>query len=111
MSGHFHQCCGPVNRGVAVAADRVFIGQLDGVLLALDQKTGDVKWATVVADNAAGYSITMAPLVYGNSVLVGVAGSEFGIRGFLSSYSLSDGKLRWRWYATIPYIGLGHRAT
>lgn len=100
LSGHFKQCCGPVNRGVAVTDDLVLIGQLDGVLVAADRKTGEVRWATVVADNAAGYSLTAAPLVYRDSVVIGAAGSEFGVRGSLSSYSLRDGKLQWRWYAT-----------
>jgi glucose dehydrogenase len=100
LSGHFRVCCGPVNRGVAITDRLVLIGQLDGVLVALDRTTGDVKWATVVADNASGASITMAPLVYRDSVLIGVAGSEFGVRGSLSSYSLANGKLQWRWYVT-----------
>jgi len=100
LQGSFVQCCGQVNRGAAISDDLLFIGRLDGVLLALQRKTGDVKWATVVANNAAGYSITMAPVVYHGSVIVGVGGSEFGIRGFLTAYALHDGTLKWRWYAT-----------
>lgn len=70
--------------------------------MALDARSGKPLWSTVVADNRLGYSITMAPLIYQNSVLVGVAGGEFGIRGFISSYSLRHGTLQWRWYATDP---------
>ena len=102
LSGQFKTCCGPVNRGVAVARDLVVIGQLDGVLVALDQSTGDLRWAKAVADNVAGYSITMAPLVVNDSIIIGVGGGEFGIRGWLSSYALRDGTLQWRWYTTDP---------
>lgn len=108
IKGHFRLCCGPVNRGVALTDSLVLIGQLDGVLVALDRKTGHLRWATTVGDNAAGYSITMAPLVYGDSVFVGVAGSEFSIRGSLSSYSLRNGTLQWRWYSTDPESWFGH---
>ncbi|MGD0969739.1 MAG: PQQ-binding-like beta-propeller repeat protein [Candidatus Aquilonibacter sp.] len=102
LSGRFRLCCGPMSRGAAVTNDLVLLGQLDGVLVALDRKTGGLRWATAVADNAAGYSITMAPLVYRDSVLIGVAGGDLGIRGSLSSYSTVDGKLQWRWYSTDP---------
>ena len=102
LSGNFTLCCGPVNRGVAITNDLLLIGQLDGTLVALDRKTGRLRWAKVVADNLVGYSVTMAPVVYRHSVLIGTAGSEFGIRGSLSSYSISNGNLQWRWYATDP---------
>ena len=102
LSGRFKICCGPANRGVAIAHDLVIIGQLDGVLVALERSSGDVRWAKVVADNAEGYSMTMAPLVLGSSVIIGVGGGEFGIRGSLSSYALRNGTLKWRWYATDP---------
>ncbi len=100
LTGNFLQCCGPVNRGVAISGNRVIIGQLDGVLVALDAKTGMVQWTAEVADNTKGYSITMAPLIYHDTVIVGVGGGEFGIRGFLAAYHVRDGKLKWRWYAT-----------
>jgi PQQ-dependent dehydrogenase (methanol/ethanol family) len=93
-------CCGPVYRGVALADGLVFIGQVDGKLVALDQYTGAVQWSTQVAENAQGYSITSAPLVYKDLVLIGVAGGEFAIRGSLSAYSIDDGHLVWRWYST-----------
>jgi alcohol dehydrogenase (cytochrome c) len=107
LSAHYRICCGPVNRGVAIADGLVLIGELDGTLVALSQESGHVIWSAKVADNAAGYSITMAPLVYKNSVFVGVAGGEFGIRGSLSSFSLREGRLQWRWYSTDPQHWFG----
>lgn len=107
LVGRFRQCCGPVNRGVAVSQDLVVVGRLDCSLLALDRKTGAIRWRVRMADNSAGYSITMAPLVYKSSVLVGLGGSDLGIRGSLSSYSLRDGKLQWRWFATDPQHWFG----
>jgi alcohol dehydrogenase (cytochrome c) len=107
LEGNFRQCCGPVNRGVAITKDSVLLGQLDGKLVALDRKTGAIKWSTQIANNAAGYSITMAPLVYRDSVIVGVGGGDLGIRGAISALSLRDGKVRWRWYATDPVHWFG----
>ena len=107
IRGKFRLCCGAVNRGVALSDKLVIIAQVDGVLVALDRQTGKVVWATTVADNAAGYSMTMAPLIYRNTVIVGVAGSEFGIRGFLAAYDLREGHLRWRWHATDPQHWFG----
>jgi glucose dehydrogenase len=100
LHGAFAACCGPVNRGVAISHDLVLVGQLDDTLVALARKTGAVKWATRLANNDDGYSITMAPLVYRDSVIVGVGGGDLGIRGAISAYSLNDGKLKWRWYST-----------
>jgi len=93
-------CCGPVNRGVAIAGDLLYIGTLDGKLVALDQATGHEKWSVAAGDNTAGYGITMAPLIYNNSVIVGGAGGEYGVRGSVSAYSLTDGSLKWRWYSS-----------
>jgi alcohol dehydrogenase (cytochrome c) len=100
ISGTFRLCCGPVNRGVAVGDGLVVIGELDGRLLALDARTGTPRWSELVGKNSDGYSITMAPLIYRDTVFIGVAGGEFGVRGSLSAYALRDGKLKWRWYAT-----------
>ncbi|HET8699594.1 MAG TPA: PQQ-dependent dehydrogenase, methanol/ethanol family [Gammaproteobacteria bacterium] len=97
-------CCGQVNRGVALLGKRVFVGTLDGHLVALDARTGRVDWEAVVADHAEGYSITAAPLALDDLVIVGVAGGEFGIRGFLDAYDASTGVLRWRFH-TIPEPG------
>jgi PQQ-dependent dehydrogenase (methanol/ethanol family) len=93
-------CCGPVNRGVALADGRLFLGQLDGQLVALDAATGSVVWKIQAGNNAAGYSLTMAPLVYKDAVIVGGAGGEYGIRGSVTAYARSDGHLMWRWYST-----------
>jgi alcohol dehydrogenase (cytochrome c) len=93
-------CCGPVNRGVAIADGTVFLGTLDGKLVALDQSNGNVKWSVQVGDNTAGYSLTMAPLIYKDVVIVGGAGGEYGVRGSVSAYHRGDGSLAWRWYST-----------
>jgi alcohol dehydrogenase (cytochrome c) len=93
-------CCGAVSRGVALADGMVFVAQLDDQLVALDQFTGKPQWNVRIADPSSGYSVTMAPVVYRDSVLVGVAGGDWGVRGFLSAYSIADGAKRWTWYAT-----------
>jgi PQQ-dependent dehydrogenase (methanol/ethanol family) len=95
-------CCGPVNRGVAIADGTLFLGTLDGKLVALDQATGNVKWSVQVGDNNAGYSLTMAPLVYKDVVIVGGAGGEYGVRGSVTAYHRSDGSQAWRWYSVGP---------
>jgi PQQ-dependent dehydrogenase (methanol/ethanol family) len=97
-------CCGPVNRGVAIAGGNVFVGTLDARLMALDSKTGEEKWNVEVADPSFGYSITMAPLVVGDNVVVGVSGGEYGIRGHLTAYDIATGRQAWRWYS-IPAPG------
>jgi len=94
-------CCGPNNRGVAVSDGSVFEGTLDARLIALDSKTGKVKWDVEVADPAAGYSITHAPLVVDQNVIVGVSGGEYGIRGYVTAYNAMTGEQAWRWYS-IP---------
>ena len=97
-------CCGPVNRGAAVAGGKVFVGTLDGRVLALDARNGAVKWEVEVGDPSAGYSITMAPLIVGENVIAGVSGGEYGIRGHLTAYNITTGKQAWRWYS-IPAPG------
>jgi alcohol dehydrogenase (cytochrome c) len=94
-------CCGPNNRGVVVIGDKVLFGTLDAHLVALDKKTGEKVWDTEVADAEVGYSLTSAPAVYKNMAIIGIAGGEYGIRGFISAYNIDDGKLAWRWH-TIP---------
>lgn len=94
-------CCGPNNRGVAIAGNRVFLATLDAQLVALDQATGKEVWTTQIADPAEGYTETMAPLVIDDKVIIGTSGAEYGIRGFVRAYNTSDGKLAWNWY-TIP---------
>ena len=97
-------CCGPVNRGVAIGGGSVFVGTLDARLLAFDAATGKPKWDVEVADPTFGYSITMAPLIVGDNVIVGVSGGEYGIRGHLTAYAMATGKQVWRWYS-IPAPG------
>ena len=97
-------CCGRVNRGVAVLGDRVFIGTLDGYLIALSAKTGKVLWQAQVVDHKLGYSMTSAPLAVKDKVIVGIAGGEYGIRGFLDAYDAATGQRAWRFY-TVPEPG------
>jgi alcohol dehydrogenase (cytochrome c) len=94
----------PFNRGVAVMGNRVFAGTLDAALVALDRTTGLLLWETQVADTMVGYSITQSPLVVKDKIIVGVAGGEFGIRGFIDAYDLESGKRIWR-FNTIPGPG------
>jgi alcohol dehydrogenase (cytochrome c) len=97
-------CCGANNRGVAIHEDRVFMGTLDAHLIALDAITGKALWKTRVGDVNLAYSITMAPLVIEDKVLVGVGGGEFGIRGFVAAYDVATGEEVWKFY-TIPGPG------
>jgi alcohol dehydrogenase (cytochrome c) len=98
-------CCGQVNRGFAMLGDRLFMGTLDAHLVALDRKTGAVAWDVTVANNQEGYSITMAPLVVKDKVIVGVAGGDYGgVRGSVDAYDAKTGARVWRFY-TIPAPG------
>lgn len=94
-------CCGPNNRGVAAAYGNLYMGTLDARLVALDQTNGETVWETQIADPEAGYSETMAPIVYEGKVLIGTAGAEYGIRGFLKAFDARTGDLVWTWH-TIP---------
>jgi alcohol dehydrogenase (cytochrome c) len=95
-------CCGPNNRGVGIhGGAHVYMGTLDARLVALDAKTGAVLWDKEVADPAFGYSITHAPLIIGDNVIVGVSGGEYGIRGHVTAYNAGTGEQVWRWYS-IP---------
>jgi alcohol dehydrogenase (cytochrome c) len=97
-------CCGPNNRGVAISGNTVYMGTLDARLVALDSKTGAVKWDVEAADPEAGYSLTITPLIVDNSVIIGSSGAEYGIRGFVKAYNKDDGKLLWTFY-TLPDKG------
>jgi PQQ-dependent dehydrogenase (methanol/ethanol family) len=94
-------CCGPYNRGVAAYGDKIFVGTLDAHLLALNRHTGALEWSVKVADVRASYSITMAPLVAAEKVIVGVSGADFGIRGFIDAYDWRTGTHLWRFW-TVP---------
>ena len=85
-------CCGRVNRGIAILGHRLFLGTLDAKLVALDAHTGAVQWETEVAAPGDGFTITGAPLVVRDAVLIGVSGGEFAIRGFLAAY---DAQTAW----------------
>ena len=97
-------CCGSNNRGVALWGDLVFVGTMDARMIALKRETGEVAWETKVIDWQQGYSITGAPLVVKDTVLTGVAGGEYGIRGFVKAFDVKTGALRWTAY-TIPGPG------
>ena len=93
-------CCGPTNRGVAIAEDNVFMGTLDAHLVALNRKTGAVAWNTKVDEYTNGFSITVAPLVVKDKVIVGIAGGEYGVRGYVDAYDVKTGERKWRRYTT-----------
>ena len=97
-------CCGLVNRGFAVLGDKLFMVTLDAHLLALDMKTGAIAWDATMEDYKSGYAATIAPIVVKDQVIVGVAGGEYGIRGFIDAYSADSGKRAWRFY-TVPAPG------
>lgn len=93
-------CCGQVNRGVALLGNQIFIGTIDGHLVALDAQTGRVRWDAEVADYKLGYTITAAPLAVKGKIIVGIAGAEYGVRGFLDAYDAGTGDLAWRFWTT-----------
>jgi alcohol dehydrogenase (cytochrome c) len=97
-------CCGANNRGLAMLGSTLFMGTLDARLVAVDARSGKPLWITKVADNHASYSITLAPLVVKDKVVIGVGGGEYGIRGFVAAYDVKTGKETWRTY-TIPAPG------
>jgi alcohol dehydrogenase (cytochrome c) len=97
-------CCNLVNRGLAVRDSTLYVGTLAAHLVALDARTGAVRWDIEVAAHAQGYSITAAPLVVGDMVITGIAGGEYGIRGFIDAYDAATGARRWRFY-TVPAPG------
>ena len=103
-SGRQQVCCGAQNRGVAILGDTLFMGTLDSHLVAIDAKNGKPLWNVAVADDKLAYSITLAPLVVKDKVIVGVGGAEYGIRGFVAAYDAKNGRELWRFY-TIPGTG------
>jgi alcohol dehydrogenase (cytochrome c) len=98
-------CCGRVSRGLAILGDTLFMGTIDARLIALDAKTGGVLWniqAAKLGEKITDkYAITHAPLIVKDKVIVGVAGAEYGIRGFIDAYDAQTGKRAWRFY-TVP---------
>jgi alcohol dehydrogenase (cytochrome c) len=97
-------CCGRVNRGLAILGDTLFMGTLDAHLIALDARTGRVLWNTQVGNPAEGYTLTHAPLVVKDKVIIGPAGGDRGIRGFIAAYDAHTGKEVWR-FNTVPGPG------
>jgi quinohemoprotein ethanol dehydrogenase len=93
-------CCGWDNRGVAIGDGMVFVSQLNGDEVALDQETGKVKWSTHVVKPKSGFSITSAPLYYNGTVYAGGSGGEYGVRGRLTAMDAKTGKIKWRFYTT-----------
>jgi alcohol dehydrogenase (cytochrome c) len=91
-------CCGNVNRGLAILGESLFMATIDAHLVAIDARTGGILWNAAVADPAAGYSMTLAPLAIKDKVLIGVAGGEYGIRGFIAAYDAASGKPLWRFH-------------
>ncbi len=101
-------CCGWTSRGVGLGDGKVFVGQLDGKLVALDQQTGEIAWETQAERWEEGFSITGAPLYYDGLVITGFAGAEYGIRGRVRAFDADDGSPAWTFY-TIPGPGeTGH---
>ena len=94
-------CCDAVNRGVAAWGDTLFVGTLDGRLIALDRNNGNVLWSVVTVDQSQSYSITGAPRVIDGRVIIGNGGAEFGVRGYVTAYDARDGRQLWRFF-TVP---------
>ena len=97
-------CCGSNNRGVAILGDRVFMATLDAHVVALDAATGAELWDVQLADRHLAYSFTLAPLVVEDKVIVGSAGGDRGIRGFITALDAATGEEIWRFH-TIPGPG------
>jgi quinohemoprotein ethanol dehydrogenase len=97
----YSMCCDVVNRGVAVWKGKVFVGVIDGRLIALDAKTGKQAWSVQTFDKSKPYAISGAPRVFKDKVIIGNGGAEFGVRGYVTAYDTQTGKQAWRFY-TVP---------
>jgi alcohol dehydrogenase (cytochrome c) len=97
-------CCGSNNRGLAILGDTLYMGTLDARLVAIDRISGRALWNIPVGDPKLGYSMTMAPLIVKDKVLVGSGGGEYGIRGFIAAFDAKTGKEAWRFH-TVPGPG------
>ena len=95
-------CCDTVNRGLAYADGKVILQQADSMLIALNAETGKVVWSVKNGDSKLGAVNTNAPHIFGDKVITGISGGEWGVRGYISAYKLSDGKLVWRGYSVGP---------
>jgi alcohol dehydrogenase (cytochrome c) len=103
-SSDYKVCCGANNRGLAILGDTLFMGTLDAHLVAVDARSGRLLWNVTVGEFSLGYSVSLAPLVVKDKVIVGVGGGEYGIRGFIAAYDAATGKEAWR-FNTIPAPG------
>ncbi|HEY7335010.1 MAG TPA: PQQ-dependent dehydrogenase, methanol/ethanol family [Bryobacteraceae bacterium] len=97
-------CCGRVNRGLAILGDTLFMGTIDAHLIAVDTKSGKPLWNREIANAAAGYALTHAPLIVKDKVIMGVAGGEYGIRGFIAAFDAKTSQEAWR-FNTVPGPG------
>jgi len=97
----FFICCDVVNRGVALYRGKVYVGALDGRLIALDARSGKPVWSVATTDPAQPYAVTGYPRIAKDLVIIGNAGAEYGVRGYISAYDAETGKMKWRTY-TVP---------
>jgi len=97
-------CCGRVNRGLAILGETLFMGTIDGHLIAIDAKNGKPVWDVSLSKPELGYSFTMAPLIVKDKVIMGPAGCEYGIRGFIAAFDAKTGREAWR-FNTVPGPG------
>ena len=95
-------CCDLVNRGVAYGDGRIIVDALDGQVIALNASNGTVAWHVKNSDAEMGQTLTAAPLVVKDKVIVGVSGGEYGVRGYLTAYNLNNGGKAWRAYSEGP---------
>ena len=95
-------CCDTVNRGLAYAEGKVILQQADSMLVALNAKDGKVLWQTKNGDPKLGAVNTNAPHIFKDKIITGISGGEWGVRGFIAAYNLSDGKLAWKGYSVGP---------
>lgn len=108
VDGTVNVCCGRINRGLAILGETLYMGTIDGKLVALDAKTGGVVFTRQIVDPTGGYSLTHAPLVVKDKLILGSAGGEYGIRGFIVALDPATGDEIWRFH-TIPGPGeAGH---
>ena len=97
-------CCGTVNRGAAISGDLVMMATLDAKMVAFHRLTGEKQWEVTLAEHDAGFSATSVPMIVRDMAVIGIAGGEFGVRGFFDAYDVATGELRWRHY-TVPIEG------
>lgn len=97
-------CCGPINRGLGMKDDKVYVATMDAHLVALNQSDGSVIWNSTFGDWKTGITATVAPLVVKDHVIVGISGGEYGVRGYLKSFNAQSGELEWTTY-TVPGPG------